>query len=162
MTHLTVAVVQAGTEGTDTEATLAKAERLIAECGRKGAKVAVLPEAFVGGYPKGADFQICIGMRRPGTRDEFLAYASRAITVPSPETERLGVAAREAGLYLTIGVIERAGGTLYCCALFFGPDGTLLGKHRKTLPTAAERLVWGQGDGSTLTTVPTPMGRWAR
>ena len=158
MTHLTVAVVQAGTEGADTEATLAKAERLIAECGRKGAKVAVFPEAFVGGYPKGADFQICIGMRRPATRDEFLAYASRAITVPGPETERLGVAVREAGLYLTIGVIERAGGTLYCCALFFGPDGALLGKHRKTMPTAAERLIWGQGDGSTLTTVPTPYG----
>jgi nitrilase len=158
MPRLTVAVVQAGTEGADTDATLAKAERMIAECGRRGAKVAVFPEAFIGGYPKGADFQICVGMRRPATRDEFLAYAGRAIAVPGPETERLGAAAREAGLFLTIGVIEREGGTLYCCALFFGPDGTLLGKHRKTVPTAAERLIWGQGDGSTLATVPTPYG----
>jgi nitrilase len=158
MSKVKVAVVQAGTEGTDTEATLAKAERLIADCGRQGVKVAVFPEAFVGGYPKGADFQICVGMRRPGTREEFLAYASRAIAVPGPETERLGVAAREAELFLTIGVIERVRGTLYCTALFFGPDGSLLGKHRKTLPTAAERLVWGYGDGSTLTAVDTPWG----
>lgn len=153
-----VAVVQAATEGGDTERSLEKAEQLIQECGIKAVEVAVFPEAFIGGYPKGADFHICVGMRREATRDEFLAYASRAIVVPGPETERLGTAAREAGLYLTIGVIERDGGTLYCCVLFFSPDGTLLGKHRKTLPTAAERLIWGQGDGSTLTAVDTPWG----
>lgn len=158
MTRLTAAVVQAATEGADAEATLRKAEALIAECGRRGVSVAVFPEAFIGGYPKGADFQICIGMRRPGTRDEFLGYASRAIAVPGPETDRLGRAAREAGLHLVIGVIERAGGTLYCSALFFGSDGTLQGKHRKTLPTAAEKLIWGKGDGSTLTAVDTPYG----
>ncbi|MEH2513819.1 nitrilase [Nitrobacteraceae bacterium AZCC 1564] len=158
MTKLKVAVVQAATEGTDTEATLKKAEALIAECGRKGAQVAVFPEAFIGGYPKGADFHICVGKRRTETREEFLGYASRAIAVPGPETERLGAAAREASLFITIGVIERVRGTLYCTALFFGPDGSLLGKHRKTLPTAAERLVWGHGDGSTLTAVDTPWG----
>jgi nitrilase len=161
MMRTTVAVVQAGTEGTDTEATLAKAESLIAERGRRGVKVAVFPEAFIGGYPKGADFQIVVGMRRPATRDEFLGYHSRAIVVPGSETDRLDAAACDAGLYLTIGVIERDGGTLYCTALFFGPDGVLLGKRRKTLPTAAERLVWGRGDGSTLTAVPArygPMG----
>lgn len=91
----TVAVVQAGTEGTDTEATLAKAESLIAECGRRGVKVAVFPEAFIGGYPKGADFQIVVGMRHPATRDEFLGYHSRAIVMPGPETDRLGAAARD-------------------------------------------------------------------
>lgn len=158
MAKLKVAVIQAATEGTDSEATLRKAEGLIAECGSNGVQVAVFPEAFIGGYPKGADFEICVGMRRPGTREEFLGYTSRAIAVPGPETERLGAAAREAGLFITIGVIERDGGTLYCTALFFGPDGSLLGKHRKTLPTAAERLVWGHGDGSTLTAVETPWG----
>lgn len=158
MSKLKVAVVQAATEGADSEATLRKAERLIAECGSKGVAVAVFPEAFIGGYPKGADFQICVGMRRPGTREEFLGYASRAIAVPGPATERLGSAVRAAGIYLTIGVIEKDGGTLYCTALFFGPDGSLLGKHRKTLPTAAERLVWGSGDGSTLAAVDTPWG----
>lgn len=158
MTILKVAVVQTSTEGTDTEATIKKAEDLIAECGNMGVNVAVFPEAFIGGYPKGADFQICLGMRRPGTREEFRNYASRAISVPGPETERLGAAARKAGTFITIGVIERVRGTLYCTALFFGPDGALLGKHRKTLPTAGEKLIWGQGDGSTLTAVDTPWG----
>jgi len=58
-----------------------------------------------------------------------------------------------------VGAIERDGGTLYCTALFFGPDGRLLGKHRKLMPTALERLVWGCGDGSTLTVVDTPRGK---
>ena len=158
MRDLKVAVVQAGTEGADNEATLRKAETFITECGRKGVNIAVFPEAFIGGYPKGADLEICVGMRRPSTRDEYLAYASRAISVPGVETRRLGVAAREAKLFLVVGVIERVGGTLYCGALFFGPDGSLLGKHRKTVPTAGEKLIWGFGDGSTLTAVDTPWG----
>ena len=158
MTRFTAAVVQAATVGSDSLATLAKAEELIAECGRRGAEVAVFPEAFVGGYPKGADFRIVVGARHPDGREEYAANASRAIVVPGPETQRLGRAARGAKLYLVMGVIEREGGTLYCTALFFGPDGILLGKHRKTMPTAAERLCWGFGDGSTLTTVPTPWG----
>jgi nitrilase len=62
-------------------------------------------------------------------------------------------------VHLVVGVIERAGGTLYCTAVFIGPDGRLLGKHRKLMPTASERLIWGFGDGSTLTVVPTPLGR---
>lgn len=158
MSKVLAAVVQTGTEGGNTEATLAKAEQLIAECGTRGVQVAVFPEAFIGGYPKGASFQVVIGSRSPAGRDEFAAYASRAITVPGPEVTRLGRAAREAGLFLVIGVIECEGGTLYCTALFFGPEGDLLGKHRKTMPTAAERLCWGFGDGSTLNTVPTPWG----
>ena len=81
--------------------------------------------------------------------------------MPSAATARLGAAAREAGVWLAIGVIERdrIGGTLYCTLLYFGPDGALLGKHRKLKPTAAERLVWGEGDGSTLPVFETPFGR---
>ncbi len=83
--------------------------------------------------------------------------------VPGPATTRLGQAARNAGIHLAIGVIERdgdfSGGTLYCTLLYFGPDGRLLGKHRKLKPTGAERLIWGEGDGSTLTVLDTPMGK---
>lgn len=159
MAKFTAAVVQAGTVGADVEATLQKAEALIAECGSRGVGIAVFPEAFIGGYPKGANFHIFIGGRTPEGRDEFAAYWSRAITAPGPETARLGTAARHAKLFVTVGVIERDAGTLYCTALFFGPDGALLGKHRKTMPTAAERLCWGFGDGSTLTAVETPWGK---
>jgi len=152
-------VVQAASIGDDTAATVTKTVKLIAECGQKGAQIAVFPEAFIGGYPKGANFDIRIGMRTPEGRDEYAAYWNSAIDVPGPETATIGEAAREARLFVTIGVIERAGGTLYCTVLFFGADGALLGKHRKLMPTAAERLCWGFGDGSTLTAVDTPWGK---
>lgn len=158
MATFKAAVVQAASITEDTQATVDKAVSLIAECGARGVNVAVFPEAFIGGYPKGANFDIAIGVRTPAGRDEFRAYYDQAIEVPGPHSQALGQAAREANLYVTIGVIEREGGTLYCTALFFGPDGTLLGKHRKLMPTAAERLCWGFGDGSTLTTVNTPWG----
>src|SRR6202007_1083018 len=70
-----------------------------------------------------------------------------------------GKAAKAGNMCLVVGVIERAGGTLYCTALFFGPDGQLMGKHRKLMPTAAERVAWGQGDGSTMPVFQTPIGR---
>jgi nitrilase len=83
--------------------------------------------------------------------------------VPGPDTEILGAAAREAQVYLAIGVIERdsqfSHGTLFCTLLYFGPDGQLLGKHRKLKPTAGERLIWGEGDGSTLPVFSTPFGK---
>ena len=71
--------------------------------------------------------------------------------MPGPATRvRLGAVARDHGVHLVVGVVERDGGTLYCTALIFGPDGALLGKHRKLMPTAMERVIWGSGDGSTL------------
>ncbi|WP_426412065.1 carbon-nitrogen hydrolase family protein [Bradyrhizobium ganzhouense] len=159
MTKFNAAVVQACSVGDGTAATVEKAVRLIEECGKQGANIAVFPEAYLGGYPKGASFNIFIGARTPEGRDEFNAYYKQAIDVPGPETRAIGKAVKAAQLFLTIGVIERDGGTLYCTALFFHPNGELLGKHRKTMPTAAERLCWGFGDGSTLTTVHTPWGK---
>jgi nitrilase len=158
MAVVTACVLQAGTTAFDSEATLRKAEEMIADAGRRGAQIAVLPEGFIGGYPKGANFHIYVGARTVEGRNEFRRYFEAAIVVPGPETARLGRAARRAGLFLTVGVIERDAGTLYCTALFFGPTGELLGKHRKLMPTALERLIWGFGDGSTLTTVQTPWG----
>ena len=73
--------------------------------------------------------------------------------MPGPATESIGSVARDHAVHLVVGVVERDGGTLYCTALIFGPDGTLLGKHRKLMPTAMERVIWGSGDGSTLPVV---------
>jgi nitrilase len=98
-------------------------------------------------------------MRTPEGRKWFRNYFESAIDIPSPEVEDLGGAARDHSIYLVIGVIERDGGTLYCTVLFFGPDGTLLGKHRKLMPTAMERLIWGFGDGTTLPVFDTPAGK---
>ena len=152
-------VAQVGSVPFDVEACIAKAEDWIAKAGEAGCEIVVFPEAFVSGYPKGSDFDISIGVRTERGREEFRRYIDAAITVPGPETERLGAAAAAAGTYVVIGVMERELGTQYCTALYFGPDGALLGKHRKLMPTAGERLAWGFGDGSTLPVFDTPIGK---
>lgn len=153
------AVVQVGAIPFDTAATLDKALACIAQCADRGVQLAVFPEAFIGGYPKGIAFGAVVGARRPEGRDWFARYFDAAIQMPGPETAAIGKACAKARLYAVIGVIERDGGTLYCTAAFFAPDGSLLGKHRKLMPTAAERLIWGYGDGSTLPVFDTPFGR---
>lgn len=154
-----VAVVQAGAVPFDTEACVDKAVSLIGQAGAMGAKVVVFPEAFIPGYPKGLNYGLVVGARDAAGREEFRLYFDAAIDVPGQQTHRLGEAAATQGVYVVIGVIEREHGTCYCTALFFGPDGRLLGKHRKLMPTALERMIWGFGDGSTLTVVDSPYGR---
>ena len=157
--NVKVAVVQTGSRLFDTEATLQKFERFTLDAARQGAELAVFPEAFIGGYPKGMDFGARVGQRSDQGREWFARYYRQSISVPGPETDRMGEIARSCGLHVTVGVIERDGGTLYCSVLYFGADGKLLGKHRKVMPTAMERLIWGFGDGSTLETVATDLGR---
>ena len=154
-----VAVVQAGSIPFDPEACVDKAVHLIREAASAGAKVIVFPEAFIPGYPKGLNYGLVVGARDAAGREEFRLYLDAAIEVPGPQTQRLGEAAASAGSYVVIGVIEREYSTCYCTALFFSPDGQLLGKHRKLMPTALERMIWGFGDGSTLTVVESPYGR---
>lgn len=152
-------VVQTGSVLLDTPKSLEKLTGLAATARGAGARLAVFPEAFIGGYPKGRQFGTSLGIRTPQGRDEFRAYFESAIDVPGPETAQIAKAARQNQLFLVTGVIERSGGTLYCTVLFFSPEGELLGKHRKLMPTALERIVWGCGDGSTLTVVDTPLGK---
>jgi nitrilase len=158
-TRVRAAVVQAGAVPFDTEACVDKAIRLMAEASGMGAKVIVFPEAFIPGYPKGVSYGLVVGARDPAGREEFRLYLEAAIEVPGPQTQRLGEAAAAHGAYVVMGVIERDNGTCYCTVLFFGPDGSLLGKHRKLMPTVMERVIWGFGDGSTLTVIDSPYGR---
>jgi nitrilase len=153
------AVVQAAPVMFDTPRTLAKVLDLIGDAAAQGAQLVVFPEAFVGGYPKGLDFGARLGMRSAEGREDFRRYFESAIAVPGPEVEAIAQAARKAGVHLVVGVIERDGGTLYCTALTFDPDGNLLGRRRKLMPTALERLVWGFGDGSTLAVAESALGR---
>jgi len=155
----TAAVVQAAPVAFDRERTLAKLADLAADAARRGARLAVFPEAFVSAYPKGLDFGARVGMRTREGREDFRRYFDSAVDVPGPATEFLARVAHENRLHLVVGVIEREIGTLYCTVLFFAPDGRYLGKHRKLMPTAMERLVWGFGDGSTLPVFDTPLGR---
>ena len=158
-TRVRAAVVQAGAVPFDTEGCVDKAIRLMAEASGMGAKVIVFPEAFIPGYPKGVSYGLVVGARDPAGREEFRLYLEAAIEVPGPQTQRLGEAAAAHGAYVVMGVIERENGTCYCTVLFFGPDGSLLGKHRKLMPTVMERVIWGFGDGSTLTVIDSPYGR---
>lgn len=158
-TRVRAAVVQAGAVPFDTEACVDKAIRLMAEASALGAKLIVFPEAFIPGYPKGVSYGLVVGARDPAGREEFRLYLEAAIEVPGPQTQRLGEAAAAHGAYVVMGVIERDNGTCYCTVLFFGPDGSLLGKHRKLMPTVMERVIWGFGDGSTLTVIDSPYGR---
>ncbi|MFG1623436.1 nitrilase-related carbon-nitrogen hydrolase [Kribbella sp. NPDC049227] len=158
MSSVVVAAVQAGSTLFDTPATLAKAERYVREAASDGARLVVLPEAFLGGYPKGLDFGVTVGSRSPEGRDTFRRYREAAVDVPGPETARLAGLSAELGVHLVAGVIERAGGTLYCTAVFIDPRQGLVATHRKLMPTAAERFLWGQGDGSTMPAVRTEFG----
>ena len=159
MKPVRVAVVQAGSAPFDSAAAVVQAEQWIGEAAAAGARLVLFPEAFVGGYPKGEDFGARVGWRTAEGRALFARYHGAAIDVPGPVTERLAEAARIHSIWLAIGVIERAGGTLYCTVLFFSPDGALAGKHRKVMPTAMERLIWGFGDGSTMPVFDTGFGR---
>ncbi len=159
MRTIRAAVVQAASAVFDCKASLDRACELTAQAAAQGAQVALFPEAFIGGYPKGLDFGARVGSRRSEGREDFRRYWESAVEVPGQETDRLTGAARRNKLTLVIGVIERDGGTLYCTVLFFDPERGLLGKHRKLMPTAAERLVWGFGDGSTMPVVETSVGK---
>lgn len=154
--QVTAAAVQATPVFLDREATTAKACDLIDEAAGKGAGLICFPEAFIPTYPEWA-------WRRPPWSDSdlFPLLLENSVSVPGKATESLGRAAARAEAYVTIGINERAdkGSTIYNTLLFFGPDGALLGKHRKLMPTGAERLVWGTGDGSTLRVYETPFGR---
>ncbi|MBI4788826.1 MAG: carbon-nitrogen hydrolase family protein [Chloroflexi bacterium] len=162
LSSVQAAVVQAAPVLFDREATVEQVGRLTREAAAHGAQLILFPEAFIPAYPRGLSFGVTVGHRTPDGRRLWQRYWENAVDVPSRTTEQLGEAARQANAYLAIGVIERdefSRGTLYCTLLYFGPDGRLLGKHRKLKPTAGERLIWGEGDGSTLTVIATEFGR---
>jgi len=158
-----VAVVQAASRLFDRAACVEKACGLIDDAANQGAKIILFPEAFIPAYPRGLTFGAVVGSRSESGRKTWEKYWRNSVEIPSEASNMIGEAARKVETYVVIGVIERdtesSHGTLYCTLLYFGPDGKLLGKHRKLKPTASERLIWGEGDGSTLTVVNTSTAR---
>ena len=156
-----IAAVQASSVFLDLDATIEKACRLIEEAADQGASLVVFPEAFVAAYP------LWVWFVPPGQTHQLRAlYAElhrNAVAVPGPEIDRLGRTAAACGVTVAIGVNERnaegSDATLYNTLVYIGPDGRLLGKHRKFIPTAGERLVWGQGAGWDLEVFDLPFGR---
>lgn len=158
---ITVAVVQDGSVFLDRAASVQKTIALATEAANNGAQLVLFPEAFIPGYPRGLSFGAVVGSRSASGRKLFRRYSENAITIPGPEAAQLAETAAELEIYLAVGVIEReprSSGTLYCSLALWGPDGDLLNLHRKIKPTASERLIWGEGDGSGLRAVPTEIG----
>lgn len=143
----------------DTAATLERIAVLTEQAAADGAQLVMFPEAFLPGYPQNMTFGAVVGTRTAEGHEEYRRYWSSAVEIPGPAIGRLGRIATSNAVHLVLGVIERQGGTLYCTVVFIGSDGRLLGRHRKLMPTGMERLVWGQGDGSTLPVLDTPVGR---
>lgn len=145
----------------DTAAAVEKVATVARRASTEGARLVVFPEALLGGYPRGAAFGAVVGERSAAGRDEFLAYSRNAVTVPGPEVERLCEIARDNELHVVVGLIERAGSSLYCGAVTIDDEGGVVGFRRKVMPTGSERLIWAQGDGSTLRVAATKLGRLA-
>jgi nitrilase len=161
--QVVVAVVQAAPILFHREATVEKACQLTRDAAAQGAELVLLPESFIPAYPRGLSFGTVVGSRSPEGRKTWERYWAHSVEVPGPATEALCAAAREAGVFLAVGITERESrtsrGTLYCSLLYIGPDGRLLGVHRKLKPTGSERLIWGEGDGGGLKVYETAVGR---
>ncbi|TDL53831.1 carbon-nitrogen hydrolase family protein [Paenibacillus dendritiformis] len=161
--YIKVAAIQSAPILFDKPSAMDKIAQMTREAAGQGAALIVFPEVFVPGYPRGLSFGTRVGSRNADGRRDWERYWASAIDIPGAETETWGELAKELGVYLVIGVVERdreySTGTLYNSIVYIGPDGRLLGTHRKLVPTGSERLLWGQGDGSTLTVIDTPFGR---
>ncbi|WP_300627977.1 carbon-nitrogen hydrolase family protein [Pseudomonas sp.] len=155
----TVAALQIGSAPGGKAETLEQILAYEAQIRLSGAQLVVMPEALLGGYPKGEGFGTQLGYRLPQGREAFARYFANAIDVPGSETDALAGLSTRTGASLVLGVIERSGSTLYCTVLYFEPKGGLVAKHRKLMPTGTERLIWGKGDGSTLAVVDSAVGR---
>ena len=156
-----VAAVQTAPILFDLPASLIKTAQLVEEAVKMDCVLIVFPESFLPGYPRGLSFGAVIGSRTDAGRSQYNTYWENSVEVPGPATEQLGEMAKTNKVYLVIGVTERdtVNKTLFCTTLYFAPSGELLGKHRKLKPTASERVVWGEGDGSTLSTFATKIGK---
>ena len=152
----TAAAVQAAPVFLDRDATIEKACELIATAGDAGAKLIVLPETWIPGYP--------FWHSSPGvfSSSTFTEYWKNSVELPSPASDRIGQAAKMAAAYVVVGMSERdtaSRGTLYNTLAYYDPAGELIHRHRKLMPTFTERTIWGMGDGSDLDVLETPLGR---
>ncbi len=155
------AVVQAAPVFFNKAQTVDKIQTLTTQAAKEKAALILFPEVFIPGYPRGLIFGTTVGGRTPEGREMFLRYWENSVLVPGPETELLARSAKQVKAWLVVGVTEKdnISDTLYCTLLYFSPAGQLVHKHRKLKPTAAERILWGEGDGSDLNVLDTTLGK---
>lgn len=155
MSKFVAAAAQFAPSMLDKAAGLSRAVQIIEQAGREGARVLVFPETWLQGYPYWAG-----APRTPEFRQCYQRLYEQAISIQGPEVAKLAEAAARARCNVSIGVHERGGDTIYNTAVYLGANGKLLGTHRKLMPTANEKLVWGLGDGSDLDSYDTEVGRF--
>jgi len=149
-----VAAVQAAPALLDLSVSLDRLEAWTGRAAGEGAELVAFGETWLTGYPAWLDESPEAALwGHPGARAVFQRLVENSVEVPGPAVDRMAGLAREHGVTLVVGVHERAGRTLYNTQLTFTPDGSLLRRHRKLMPTYHERMVWGQGDGSALAAV---------
>ena len=153
-----VAAVQAASVFLDREGSTEKACRLIREAGRNGARVIGFPEGFIPAHPVWYHHHSATGALSNRLATELF---KNAVEIPGPETDALGAAARDANAYVVIGACEKmpnTTGTMFNSQIYIAPDGTLIGKHQKIMPTVGERLVHMGGFGDTFGAFQTEFG----
>lgn len=156
---LKIGAAQVGTCLFDAAATFAKFEDYLARAKTAGLDMVVFPEAFIGGYPKGIDFGVTVGARSAEGREQFRHYAQDAIERDSQEMKNIQNAIKAVGVNVVLGLIEKDGGTLYCVTAGFDRNGAVLSWHRKLMPTAMERVIWGLGAGDDMDVADMEFGR---
>ncbi|KAF7548654.1 hypothetical protein G7Z17_g6917 [Cylindrodendrum hubeiense] len=181
MSTIRLGTASPGTQPT-TAATIALIDSIAQRAASSSIDILLLPEAFIGGYPRGSSFGCAIGGRTDEGREEFAKYFDQAIdlgdtvgpggggaglkwvkrqigeddsTRGDGSREELERIARDTGVFIVTGCIEKTGGSLYCSVVYVCPKDGMLGKRRKVLPTGSERLIWAQGAPSTLKAVST-------
>lgn len=159
MSKVVVGALQIGADYRGKDATLESVLAFENQIAASGASLIVMPEALLGGYPKGEHFGTHLGYRTPEGRDAFARYFANAVDMDGPELVALSDLSTRTGATLVLGVIERAGSSLFCTALFIEPARGVVAKHRKLMPTGTERLIWSLGDGSTMPVVESAAGK---
>lgn len=159
--RLRLAVVQDCPVFFDKSETVKQVVRKIEEAASEGAEFIVFPESYIPGYPYGLTFGFTVGARTEDGRKDWKLYYDNSVLVPSEETRFIGEAAKESGVYVSVGITERdsVNASLYCTQLLFGPDGEILSKHRKIKPTGAERFIWADGQEGFFPAPDTPWGK---
>jgi nitrilase len=159
MTVRTIAALQIGSHPEGKTAAMDSVLAFEGQIKAAGADLVAMPEALLGGYPKGEQFGTHLGYRTAEGREAFALYYDNAVDLDGPEVAALAGLSDRTGAALVVGVVERAGSSLFCTALFIEPRQGLVAKHRKLMPTGTERLIWAQGDGSTMPAVASRAGK---
>lgn len=155
-----VCVIQDSPEFFDKEATKVKVSELVATFSEQGCDLIVFPESFIPGYPRGFNFGTKIGSRSPKGRDQYAQYHRNSFLFKGDDKDWLEKLAKDHNIYIVLGVTEKQEehGSLFCSVAYVSPKNGLMGVHRKIKPTAAERVVWAEADGTSLLTFSTSIG----